>query len=166
MKTILSEKLPRILKNKKRLEERLNIKITNRGKEVSIEGKPENEYLAEKVIDAINFGFSLKTSMLIKEEDNIFEIINIKDYTKRKDLERIRARIIGTKGKTLKTLNELTKCHFELKDNHIGIIGDPEYIENAQNAIILIIKGSKQSNVYNFLEKHQIKDIVDLGLKG
>ena len=33
MKTILSEKLPRILKNKKRLEERLNIKITNRGKE-------------------------------------------------------------------------------------------------------------------------------------
>ncbi|MAH03610.1 hypothetical protein CMI39_02375 [Candidatus Pacearchaeota archaeon] len=166
MKTILSEKLPRIIKNKKRLEEKLNLKITNRGKEVTVKGNPENEYLAEKVIDAINFGFSLKTSMLIKEEDNIFEIINIKDHTKRKDLERIRARIIGTKGKTLKTLSELTKCHFELNENHIGIIGDPEYIENAQNAIISIIKGSKQSNVYNFLEKHQVKEVIDLGLKG
>jgi|TARA_Y100000034_G_scaffold79823_1_gene95811 KH domain-containing protein len=165
MKTILSEKLPRILKNKKRLEDRLIIKITNRGKEVSINGNPENEYLAEKVIEAINFGFSFKTAMLIKEEANIFEIINIKDHTKRKDLERIRARIIGTKGKTLKTLNELTKCHFELKDNNVGVIGDSEYIENAQNAIISIIKGSKQSNVYNFLEKHQVKDVVDLGLK-
>jgi len=37
--------------------------------------------------------------LLIKDEDFVFEIINIKDHTKRKDLERIRARIIGTKGK-------------------------------------------------------------------
>ncbi|MAG79125.1 hypothetical protein CMI40_02000 [Candidatus Pacearchaeota archaeon] len=165
MKTIFSEKLPRILKNKKRLEEKLNIKITNRGKEVSINGKPEDEYSGEKVIDAINFGFSFKTAMLIREEDFIFEIIHIKDYTKRKDLKRIKARIIGTKGRTLKTLNELTKCHFEIKENHIGIIGYSEYIKNAQDAIISIIHGSKQSNVYNFLEKHQVKEVIDLGLK-
>ena len=165
MKTIYSEKLPRIIKNKKKLEEKLNVKITNRGKEVSIKGKPEKEYIAEKIIDALNFGFSFSTSMLIKEEDFVFEIINIKDYTKRKDLKRIRARIIGTKGKTLQTLYKLTKCHFEIKDNYIGIIGAPEYIENAQNAIISIIKGAKQANVYSFLEKHQLKPVLDLGLK-
>ena len=110
MKTILSEKLPRILKNKKRLEEKLNVKITNRGKEVSIRGKPSDEYIAEKVIDALNFGFPFSVAILIKEEDFIFEIINIKDYTKRHDLETVRARIIGKKGKTLKTLCGLTKC--------------------------------------------------------
>lgn len=165
MKTILCEKLPRIIKNKKQLEKLLNVKITNRGKEVSIEGKPEDEYTAEKVIDAFNFGFPFSDAILIREEDATFEIINIKDHTKRKDLERIRARIIGTKGKTLKTLCDLTKCHFELKDNYVGIIGEPEYIENAQQAIVSIIKGAKQSNVYNFLEKHQVKEPVDLGLK-
>ena len=69
MKTILSEKLPRILKNKKQLQEKLNIKITNRGKEVSISGKPLDEYTAEKVIDALNFGFPFGTAMLIKKED-------------------------------------------------------------------------------------------------
>lgn len=165
MKTILSEKLPRIIKNKRRLEKILNIKITNKGKEVFIKGESEDEYIAEKVIDALNFGFPFSTAILIKKEDFIFEIINIKDYTKRKDLERVRARIIGTKGKTLQTLTQLTKCHFELKENHIGIIGSPEYMENGQQAVISIIQGAKQSNVYNFLEKHQIKEIIDLGLK-
>ncbi len=95
MKTILSEKLPRILKNKKRLEEKLNVKITNRGKEVSIKGKPSDEYIAEKVIDALNFGFPFSVAMLIKGEDFLFEVINIKEHTKRHDLENIRARIIG-----------------------------------------------------------------------
>ena len=165
MKTIISEKLPRIIKNKKRLEKILNVKITNRGKEVSITGEPAEEYIAEKVIDALNFGFPFSTAILIRKEDFIFEILNIKDHTKRKDLERIRARIIGTKGKTLQTLHQLTKCHFELKDNYVGIIGYPEYLENAQEAVISIIRGAKQSNVYSQLEKHQVKPVADLGLK-
>ena len=124
-----------------------------------------DEYIAEKVIDALNFGFPFSTAMLIKNEDFIFEILNIKNYTKRKDLERVRARIIGKKGKTLKTLSLLTLCYFELKDNYAGIIGDAEYIKNAQEAIIFLIKGAKQANVYSFLEKHQVKPVYDLGLK-
>ncbi len=165
METIYCEKVPRIIKNKKKLEEEFNIKIKNRGKEVTIEGTPEDEYIAEKVIDALNFGFPFSIALLIKKEDNLLEIINIKDHTKRRDLKRIRARIIGKKGKALGTLHQLTKCNFELKDNYVGIIGDPEFIENAQEAIISIIRGSKHSNVYSNLEKHQIKPIVDLGLK-
>ena len=165
METIYCEKVPRIIKNKKKLEGELNIKIKNRGKEVVIKGRPVDEYVAKKVIDALNFGFPFSTALLIKKEDNLFEIINIKDYTKRKDLKRIRARIIGKKGKALGTLHQLTKCNFELKDNNIGIIGEPEYMENAQEAIISIIHGSKHANVYSNLEKHQVKPVVDLGLK-
>jgi len=165
MKTIISDKLPRILKNKKRLEDKLKVKITNRGKEVSISGKPVDEHTATLVIDALNFGFEYSVAILIKEEDFLFERINIKDHTKRHDLERIRSRIIGTKGKTLKTLEKLTKCYVELKDNEVGIVGDAEHIENAQQAVISVIKGSKQANVYAFLEKHQVKPPFDLGLK-
>lgn len=162
---IYSEKLPRILKNKSLLEKKLKVKITNQGKEVFVEGRPEEEYIAEKVINALNFGFEFGIAILIKEEDNLFEIIAIKDYTKRRDLSRIRARIIGKKGKTKKTFTQLTKCFFEIRDNEVGIIGEPEYIENAQTAIISIIKGTKQSNVYAYLEKHQPKPVIDLGLK-
>ena len=165
MKKIFSEKIARIIKNKKRLEEILKVKITNRGKEVCIEGHPEDEYTAEKVIDALDLGFPFEAAILIKKENFSFEILNIKDHTKRKDLERIRARIIGKEGKALKTLHDLTKCYFELNNNNVGIIGSSEYIKNAEDSIISIIKGSKHSNVYSFLEKHQPEKTVDLGLK-
>lgn len=165
MKIIIVDKIARIIKSRLRLERLLNVRITNRGREVKIEGSAENEYTAEKIIDALNFGFPLGVALLIKEEDNTFEVIRIKDHTTRHDLERVRGRIIGKGGGTLKTLTGLTKCYFELKDNEIGIVGNPEYIGNAQEALILIIKGSKQSNVYAHLEKHQIKPVADLGLR-
>ena len=165
MKVIIVDKIARIIKSRLKLERFLNVKITNRGREVKIEGAAEDEYLAEKVVDALEFGFPLGVALLIKQEDNMFEVIRIKDHTTRHDLERVRGRIIGKGGGTLKTLNELTKCYFELKDNEVGILGHPEYIENAQEALISLIKGSKQSNVYAHLEKNQVKLVDDLGLR-
>ena len=165
MKKILIDFPSKIISKKKKIEETFNIKISNRGKEIFVDGNSEGEYYAEKVIDAMDFGFSFQHAILLKDENFSFEILNIKDYTRRKDLERIRARIIGKKGKTLKVLNELTECFFELNENKIGIIGESEYIKNAEEAAISIIKGAKQANVYSFLEKHRVKPIVDFGLK-
>lgn len=159
------DNLEKITENKIKLERALKIKLTIQEKEVTIEGKPEDEYIGEKVISALDFDFPLSVALLIRKEDFLFEILNIKNYTRRKDLETIRARIIGTGGKTLKTLNSLTKCYFEMKDNEIGIIGSPENIEHGRNSVISIIQGAKQANVYSYLEKHQIKPIGDLGLK-
>lgn len=165
METLYVDKLPRITKNKKRLEKILNVKISNKGKDVTIEGTPEAEYVAEKVIESLDFGFPFSVATMIKKEEYLFEILNIKSFTKRKNLSEIKARIIGTQGQTLKTLSELTRCNFEIKDNQVGIVGHPEYIKNAQEAIIQIIQGSKQGNTYAWLEKNQVKPIVDLGLK-
>ncbi len=165
MKTIICEKVPRIIKNKKKLEEILNIKITYEGKEVTIDGTAENEYDATKVIDALNFGFSYSSAISIKKEEKLFEILNIKDYTNKSNLEIIRGRVIGKGGKALKTLSQLTNCDLELKNNEIGIIGEPEDLKRAIEAFIEIIQGSKHSNVYKGLEKNQPKPIEDLGLR-
>jgi ribosomal RNA assembly protein len=165
MKKIISDKIARILKNKNNLEEELNIKISVKGEEVEIDGEPEDEYIAEQVIDAINMGFPYSTAFLIKKEDYFFEILNIKDYTTKKDLKSVRARIIGKNGKTLKVLADLSGCFFELKDNSVGIIGNPELIRPAQDALISLIRGAKQANVYTGLEKNRPEPIEDLGLK-
>ena len=154
-----------VLQNKAKLEMKLEVKLIISEKEISINGSPEDEFIAEQVIEALNLGFPFSTAILIKKEGYMLEKIPIKDYTKRKDLSSIRARIIGTKGKTLKTLCQLTKCFFELKNNEIAIIGDPECIKCTQNAIISIIKGTKTANVYAYLEKHQPIPVIDLGLK-
>ncbi len=165
MKKIICDKIARVVKNRKKLEKELGVRITNIGKDISIDGKPENEYYAEMVIEALDMGFPFGVALLVKKEDNVIEVINIKDYARRKDFKSIRARIIGKSGKTLRVLHELTECFFELKGNSVGILGDPERIKNAQEAVISIIKGTKQANVYSFLEKHRVQPIVDLGLK-
>jgi len=165
MKTIFLDDTLKLKKNRRKIENELDLKITISGNEVTIDGKPEDEFFAEKIINALDFDFPIAVALLIQKEGALFEILNIKDYTTKKDYKTIRARIIGSGGKTLKTLTTLTGCYFEIKENNVGIIGSPENIENAQNSIISIIRGSKQANVYSYLEKHRTQPILDLGLK-
>lgn len=147
------------------MEKELNVKINITGKEITLTGEPEEEYIAEKVIEAIDFGFPISDALSIKKEDILFEILNIKEYTNQKDFERVRGRVIGKDGKALKTLSNLSNCSIELSGNKLGIIGESECIRNVEEACKLLIKGSKHANVYAYLEKHKIEPIVDLGLK-
>ncbi len=151
------ESLAKVIRNKLKLEKQLNIKITNKGKNIFINGKPENEFTAIEILKAINMGFSTDCALQLKQENIILQIVNIKDITKRNDLERVRARIIGTHGKTLKTLENLTQCSLSLHDNQIGIIGDAEEIKDVIQSVISLIQGSKQNNVYARLERQRKK---------
>ncbi len=147
------DNLKEVILKKSKLEKELNIKIENRGKLVFVEGSPENEYLSIKVLEAINLGFSAEKAILLKDERIILQILNIKNITRRNDLERIRARIIGTRGKTIENLKKLSECEISLKNNHVGIIGSSEHIEEAIIALKSLIQGSKQGNVYARLER-------------
>jgi len=165
MKKILSEKPIRIIKTKEELKRITGVNIDNRGKEIYLEGKPEDEFIAEKIVDALDFGFPFSSAITIKQDNFHFEILDIKDYTPRKDLEIVRGRIIGKDGRTLKTLAILSNCFFEIKGNQIGIIAPVENIKSARESIVSLIRGSKQASVYRFLEKNQLKPVEDLGIK-
>lgn len=165
METIIIDKIARVIKNRKKLIDILNIKITNRGKEVTINGNPEDEIIARQVIDALNYGFPYVEAISIKTENRILETVNIKDHTSRANLERVRGRIIGKGGKTIKTLAGLTDSAMEIKENTVAIITNPDNIERATGSVIAIIKGAKQGGVYKDLEKSHPKPIIDLGLR-
>ncbi len=165
MKTFTYEKAVRIMRLKKELEELLDVKLSHRGREITIDGSGEREYIAEKVLEAINFGFPIPIAKTLITEEVLFEQVPIKEHTRSSVLERVRGRIIGTDGKTLKSLSELTGCALELHENVVGIIGDSEQMKIAREAIIGLIRGSKHGNVYAFLEKHQKEAISDLGIK-
>ena len=95
----------------------------------------------------------------------MFEILNIKNYMRGKNIVRVKGRIVGEDGRALMTLSQLADCYLEIKGNNVGIIGNPENIERAQNAIIMLIKGSKHANVYAFLERSHPESILDFGLR-
>ncbi len=153
MRTIYTENKRKIMQNKGLLERTLCISMGLKGDSIIISGDELNEYLALMVFDAIELGFSVNEALLLTKEDYVFEKINIKDVSRRKDLSQVRARVIGTFGKTLKTMRGLSNCEIVLHDNIAGVIGKAEDIELALNALKSLIKGSKQSNVYSYLEK-------------
>ncbi|MEK6935592.1 MAG: hypothetical protein AABW67_02305 [Nanoarchaeota archaeon] len=161
MQETYSEFIGKIIASKRKIESTLGVKITNKGMIVFINGPGEKEFIASKVIDAINVGFSVERALLLKDEEIILQIINIKGKTKRNDLERIRGRIIGSDGKTLKILNNLTDCFVSVHNNQVGIIGDAEDIYTTVQSIESIIRGSKQANVYARLEKEKKKKRID-----
>jgi KH domain-containing protein len=157
MQEIFVEELGLILKNKLKIEKSLGIRILNHSRDIIFEGKAENEFIALNFFEAIKLGFSVDKALLLKNDQIILQILNIKDLTKRKDLREIKARIIGTEGKTIANLCLLTGCHFSIKDNRVGVIGDAEDISEAVIALESLIKGAKQANVYSRLEKERKK---------
>lgn len=152
MKKLYIKSARKVLQNKKLLEESLNVKIEVKGTTTTISGKDLDEYFAGRVLEAMDYPFLVDDALLLKSEDYLFEVMDIKHYTKRNDVDVIKGRIIGTKGKTLKVLMDLSGCEITVKDNNVAIIGKAENIKNAVQAVISLIRGSKQGNVYAGLE--------------
>lgn len=153
MQTIHFPRLLEIKRNKTELEKKLNVKIIIQGHKITIKGDILDEFEASKVLDAINFGFSAKQAISLKDDSMALKIINIKDFTKKKNLQIVRARLIGRKGRTKRTIENLTDCKIVIKDNEVGIIGDIESVEEIITAMGGLIRGTKQSNTYRYLEK-------------
>lgn len=157
MEILIFDKTTELRKNKTELEEKLDIKITILGRKVTITGAPIDEYEASLVLDAINLGFSARKALQLKDESKIFRVLNIKNLTKKKNLQSVRARIIGKEGKTKRTIENITNSDIVIKDNEIGIITDAESIEDIITGISNLIRGTKESNTYRYLEKINTK---------
>lgn len=147
------DKVLELRKNKKSLEGKLKVKISLTGKKATIEGEALDEYVATRVLDAMSFGFSADTALLLIEDDFSLEILSVRDFTRRKNLEVVKGRLIGTHGKTKNTLEEISGCNIILKDNEVGIIGPSETIGEAITGVTNLIRGTKQGNVYRYLER-------------
>jgi len=167
METINLENPRKIRQNKEALEKKLNVKITIKGKLAEIEGEPVEEYETITIIEALEFGFPLKDALKLTDENITFRKLPIKQFTRRKNLEEVRGRVIGTEGKTIRTVEEVSGCAVALHNNFVGLIGPAENIEEATTALTNLIRGSKQANVYRFLERMNVakREKPDLGLK-
>ena len=142
-----------ITERKKELEDRLGVTISLTGKKITFDGPALHEYEAEIVFGAINFGFPIKIALDLKNPEIAFQKLNIKDFTRRKNLRDVKARVIGKEGKTKRTLADLGDCDIVVNNNDIGIICPTENMQEEITAITNLIRGSKEANVYKYLER-------------
>lgn len=143
---------------KKRIEEETKTKlnIDSREGDVFVSGKDAlGLYTAREIIKAIGRGFNPEIALLLLKQDNIFEIIDLVDYTgkSKENLLRLRGRVIGKEGKSRKVIEDLTDCHICVYGKTIGMIGLAEKVGIAKQAVESLLKGGAHAKVYKFLEK-------------
>lgn len=168
---IVIENVKKIKKAIPLIESKVKVKLLYNKGSLNIVGDELTEYLVEKVIGAVDFGFDPEDALLLLNKDFILEFINIKDHTYRKNLADVRARLVGTGGRAKRTIEELTGGIIVLNSNTVGIIVDNEHLAQAIQGIISLIQGSKHGNVFSYLERRNADlskrnfDSEDLGLR-
>ena len=169
MRNVLVQNMNKIKKAVPTIENKVKVKIGFGRGQVSIKGSELNEYLVEKVVQAIDFGFMVDDALLLMNDDFVLEFIEVKEHTRRKNLKEVRARMIGTGGKARKTIENLTGSEIVIHDNTVGVIVDSNHLDAVVQGIESLIQGAKHGNVFAYLEKQNVSrrkfDEDDLGLK-
>ena len=153
MDSMYFPKIKELKKEKELVEQKLGVKLTIVGKKVTFEGEAYKEYEASIVLEAMQFGFSARKALSLTDERLAFRKIPMKNFTRRKNMQEVRSRVIGKDGKTKRTIEDISNSDVIINENTIGIICPAEEVEEANTAITNLIKGTKQANVYRFLER-------------
>ena len=115
--------------------------------------------VALSVIQAIGRGFNPAKAMLLFEDNFQLVVIPLREFARPGShrISEIRGRLIGTKGKTRRVLEELTSTGISVYGDTVSIIGDYVSVEYAREALLMLINGSRQRTVYTYLEKNAKK---------
>ncbi len=129
--------------------------------EVRIRGDSQHVFFAKDVVKAIARGFSPEKALKLKNENYAFELINLKEVCRGKnDLIRIRARLIGEKGRVKLAIEDATDSLISIYGWTVGIIAPISTIQFAKHLIDRIIDGARLTSVLH--EAAEIKRRIAL----
>jgi len=127
--------------------------------EVRLEG-PDTDPMAvlkaRDIVLAIGRGFSPQRAMRLLKENTYFGILDIKLATGHREkaaLRRIRARVIGTRGRARARIEELSGCSVSVYGSTVALIGEEEQLERATRAVELLVRGSEHATVFHMLSR-------------
>lgn len=139
----------------KKLEVSIKIKLSFDENSVIIEGEGLELLQAKSIVKAIGRGFSPeKAFRLLSEEENL-EIIELSEFNDKK-IKILKARLIGTKGKTRKLVENFSGCSVSVYGKTVSMIGKYDQMNVCREALKMIIRGSKHSKVYSFLHQAEL----------
>jgi ribosomal RNA assembly protein len=109
---------------------------------------------ARDIVQAIGRGFSEERAFRLLDDDVYLEVFDIKDFARTKArLEQVRARVIGTRGKTRRLIEELTSVDMSVFGHTVALLGPTFEMAIAREAVVMLLRGSEHATVYRFLER-------------
>jgi len=147
---------------KRKLEKKTNTEIIIDSEEGDVIISSEdslNVYDAKQIVTAINRGFNPDIALKLLQDDYIFELIDITDFTgkHKKKMIRMKGRIIGADGKARKLVEEYTDTSISVFGKTAGVIGHPEGVNLAKRALEGLLSGSPHGKIYAWLERQRKK---------
>jgi ribosomal RNA assembly protein len=142
---------------KETIEKVLDVKISFKENLVEIDGEGLKLYRAKDIVKAIGRGFAPNKAFRLFDEEQVLEIIDLGDHSDKKK-RTIKARLIGTKGKTRKKIEYFSRCSVSICGDTICLIGKHGQIKVAEEAVKRIIRGSKHTKVYAYLRDVKIDE--------
>lgn len=117
---------------------------------------PMGVLTARDIVLAIGRGFSPARAMRLLKKDTFLGILDIKFTTGRHEksaLRRIRARVIGSRGRARTRIEELSGCSVSVYGSTVALIGEEEQLERATRAVAMLLRGSEHSTVFHLLAR-------------
>ena len=158
---------------KKEIEKKtgVHLYIDSKDGDISIDESeaedPMGGLKAFNIVRAVGRGFSPEKAMRLIDDDVFLEVIDIREFAgkKKNSVRRVRGRLIGTKGKTRRLIEELSGADVSVYGNTVSIIGDFLEVDIARNAVTMLLSGSEHSTVYHYLERRRMDiKIAEMGV--
>jgi ribosomal RNA assembly protein len=137
--------------------------IDSRTGEVAVKLKGSVEeaepFKAIAIINAISRGFSPERAFKLLSDNTMLEIIDLREYIgrSREALTRIKGRIIGLRGRARRVIEELTATEISVYGHTVAIIGEPDRVVLASEAVKRLASGSQHGSVYRMLQRERQK---------
>jgi ribosomal RNA assembly protein len=141
-------------KNKRNLEKRTNTKMRI-GDTIEVSGEALDVYVATSIIKAIGRGFSPPKALLLTSDEYDIEIISLQGENEN-TIKRLFARVIGREGITRRKIELKTHTCISIYGKTVSIIGKPEDILVASEAIRSILTGAPHYVAYKIAEEKRV----------
>jgi ribosomal RNA assembly protein len=147
-------------KTKMEIEKRCLVKleIDSHVGEIIVRGSEDttdfNPFKAVEIIIAIGRGFSPKNAMMLLNGTNTLHVMDLQQLVGKSSskLERIKGRIIGEDGAARRNIENLSKTAISIYGKTVSVIGSPNQLKIAIDAISSLSSGSMHGAVYSKLE--------------
>ncbi|CAI9832118.1 MAG: KH domain-containing protein [Nitrosopumilus sp.] len=122
--------------------------------EVAIRGDGGEPFKAVGIVSAIGRGFSPESAMDLLDDSKALHVIDLREYAGRspRALGRIRARLIGERGRARRNLEGLSGTRISVYGRTVSIIGAHAGLRLAADAVASLSSGSVHGSVYGRLE--------------
>ena len=147
-------------KTKKIIEDKCSVQldIDSNGGEILVKSEAITErfqpFKAVEIVTAIGRGFSPENSLRLLKGENSLHVIDLREFAGKStdQIERIKGRIIGEGGKARLNIENLTNASITVYGRTVAIIGEPNELRLAVDAISSLSNGSMHGPVYTKLE--------------